>query len=672
MAEIRNPILRGFNPDPSILRVGDDYYIATSTFEWFPGVQIHHSRDLVHWRLLTRPLRRASQLDLRGDPDSCGVWAPCLTHADGRFWLIYTDVKRYGRTTVGGAGGASLRDFHNYLVTAEAIDGDWSDPVFMNSSGFDPSLFHDEDGRRYFVNMLWDHRPGRNRFAGIVAQEYSHDERRLVGARQVIFEGTALGLTEAPHLYKRNGWYYLVTAEGGTGWNHAVTMARSRDLWGPYELHPDTYILSARTRPDAELQRAGHGDLVETQAGETWMAYLCGRPLRNRGRCVLGRETAIQPMVWGADGWLRTAGNDAVPQIKATAPALPPHPFAPAPARAQFDAPELPIDFQWLRTPYPDRLFSLAARPGHLRLYGRESIGSVFEQALVARRQQDFCYTAATRLDVAPTHYQQAAGLVCYYGGAKFHYLHVTHDDTHGRHLRVMSALPRFAAGRRLHRAGAAGARSGRVAGRGRLRAAALFVAAGRRRLARAAGGVRCQHPLRRGGGARHSQFHRRLRRHGGAGHGRHRAAGRFRLVRIPRAHLPALTCHRPAASVLDRLPRTGGRVVDGTALEMRRTFTGFVSSNLTLSASFICAQPATPTLRLAPSSHRKRSAAQPLSASRASTMSGAAACPSSPRNKTVIDAANITVPPSAMPIRRAAGRTRSRAVANSSVAVAK
>ena len=168
---IRNPILPGFNPDPSIVRVGDDYYIATSTFEWYPGVQIHHSRDLVNWRLLTRPLRRPAQLDMLGDPDSCGVWAPCLTHSDGQFWLIFTDVKRYGRTTVGGASGASLRDFHNYLVTSPSIDGDWSDAVHLNSSGFDPSLFHDDDGRKWLVNQLWDHRPGRNRFNGIVLQE---------------------------------------------------------------------------------------------------------------------------------------------------------------------------------------------------------------------------------------------------------------------------------------------------------------------------------------------------------------------------------------------------------------------------------------------------------------------------------------------------------------------
>ena len=320
---IRNPILRGFNPDPSIVRVGDDYYIATSTFEWFPGVQIHHSRDLVHWRLLTRPLTRARQLNMIGDPDSCGVWAPCLTHADGLFHLIYTDVKRYGLTTQAGPGGASLRDFHNYLVTSPRIDGEWSDPVYLNSSGFDPSLFHDDDGRKYLLNMLWDHRPGQNRFAGIVIQEYSADERKLIGDRLNIFPGTALGFTEAPHLYKRNGYYYLLTAEGGTGWGHAVTMARSRKLGGPYELHPDVYILTARDRPDAELQRAGHADLVETPSGETYMVYLCGRPLRNRGRCTLGRETAIQPMVWGADGWLRTAAGDGLPIVDAPAPSLP-------------------------------------------------------------------------------------------------------------------------------------------------------------------------------------------------------------------------------------------------------------------------------------------------------------------------------------------------------------
>lgn len=440
--KIRNPILKGFNPDPSIVRVGDDYYIATSTFEWFPGVQIHHSRDLVHWRLLTRPLSRPSQLNMLGDPDSCGIWAPCLSYADGLFYLIYTDVKRYGRTTVGGASGASLRDFHNYLVTSQQIDGEWSDPIYLNSSGFDPSLFHDDDGRKYLVNMLWDHRPGQNRFAGIVLQEYSVAEQKLIGERQLIFKGTALGLTEAPHLYKRAGYYYLLTAEGGTGWSHAVTMARSRTLPGPYELHPEIYILSSRNRPDAELQRAGHADLVETQSGEPYMVYLCGRPLRNRGRCPLGRETAIQPMTWSDDGWLRTTDSQAFPQTEVAAPKLPAHPFPSASTRADFDTAALPLEFQWLRSPWPAELFSLTDRPGHLRLYGRETVGSLFRQALVARRQQSHCFSAATVIEFEPRHFQQLAGLICYYSGAKFHYLYISHDETLGKHLRVMSALP--------------------------------------------------------------------------------------------------------------------------------------------------------------------------------------------------------------------------------------
>ena len=441
-AHIQNPILRGFNPDPSIVRVGDDYYVATSTFEWFPGVQIHHSRDLVNWRLLTRPLRRPSQLNMLGDPDSCGVWAPCLTYADGLFWLIFTDVKRYGRTTVGGASGASLRDFHNYLVTCPTIDGEWSDPVCMNSSGFDPSLFHDANGRKYFVNMLWDHRPGKNRFAGIVLQEYSVKERKLIGPVKNIFPGTEIGFTEAPHLYQRNGWYYLLTAEGGTGWGHAVTMARSRKIGGPYELHPDKYILTARNRPDAELQRSGHADLVETPVGDTYMVYLCGRPLRNRGRCTLGRETAIQKMTWGRDGWLRTLDGDAMPTEQTPAPKTKTHPFPASPVREDFNEPTLPLDFQWLRTPWPDEIFSLTARPGFLRLIGRETIGALFRQSLVARRQQAHCFSAETVVEFEPEHFQQMAGLVCYYNSSKFHYLYVSHDETSGRHLRVMTCTP--------------------------------------------------------------------------------------------------------------------------------------------------------------------------------------------------------------------------------------
>lgn len=426
-----NPILRGFNPDPSIVRVGADYYIATSTFEWFPGVQIHHSRNLKDWRLVGRPLSRPTQLDMRGDPDSCGVWAPDISHKDGRFHLIYTDVKRYGRTTVDGAKGTSLRDFHNYWIWSDRIDGEWSDPVHLNSSGFDPALFHDDDGRSWLLNMLWDHRPDRQRFAGIVAQEMDLASGRLIGDRRTIFEGTALGFTEGPHLYKRDGWYHLLVAEGGTGRGHAVVMARSRSLFGPYAVHPDGPVLTARDNPELPLQRLGHGDLVETAEGQTWIAYLCGRPLPASDRCVLGRETAIRPMRWDDDGWLRSAAPlaDAIVEL-------------PVRVLDTFDTPVLPEAFQWLRTPYPEYLFSLIERPGYLRLFGRETIGSHFQQALVARRPQAFRYDVRTLMDFDPEHFQQAAGLICYYNSSKYVFLHVTAGDAGERQIQVLSVLP--------------------------------------------------------------------------------------------------------------------------------------------------------------------------------------------------------------------------------------
>ena len=434
---ITNPILPGFNPDPSIVRVGDDYYIATSTFEWYPGVQIHHSRDLVHWRLVAHPLNRAALLDMRGNPDSGGIWAPCLTHADGRFWLVYTDVKRHE---------GSFKDMHNYLTTCATIDGEWSDPVYLNSSGFDASLFHDDDGRKWLVNMEWDYRPGQHPFNGILLQQYDPAARRLVGPVRNIFRGTDLRVTEGPHIYRRNGYYYLLTAEGGTGYTHAVTMARSRNLDGPYEVDPIKHIVTSKDSPESPLQRAGHGDWVETQNGEHYIVHLCGRPLSlhsdsDQQRCPLGRETAIQKAYWTDDGWLRLANGTNTPDAQTPAPDLPSHPWPSTPALTRFNTQQLPLDFQWLRYPWDDTLFSLKARPGYLRLLGAESFGSWFRQSLVARRQQAFCFTATTRVEFEPDTLQQCAGLICYYNAQKFHYLNVTCDESGEKHLAVISCL---------------------------------------------------------------------------------------------------------------------------------------------------------------------------------------------------------------------------------------
>ncbi|MEO0424636.1 MAG: glycoside hydrolase family 43 protein [Pseudomonadota bacterium] len=426
---VSNPILRGFNPDPSICRVGADYYIAVSTFEWYPGVLIYHSRDLARWRLVARPLDRPSLLDLRGVPDSCGVWAPCLSYADGCFWLCYTAVRRFD---------GNFKDTHNYLTTCETVEGTWSDPTYLNSSGFDPSLFHDRDGRKWLTNMVWDHRAGRSPFYGIVLQEFCPQARQLTGERRHIFRGTALDYTEGPHLYRFGDYYYLITAEGGTGYGHAVTMARARAIDGEYEADPAGPLVTAANTPEWPLQRAGHGDLVEAEDGELYLVHLCARPLPGTRRCPLGRETAIQRLRRTQDGWMRLAGGGHLPSVAVELSA----------ARAEsvvdsqyedFTGPELAQGFQWLRTPDPTAFMSLEDAPGNLRLYGKESPGSLFSQALIARRQTHFAYEAMTCMRFEPENFQQLAGLICYYNSAKFHYLYVSWDEALGKHLGIMS-----------------------------------------------------------------------------------------------------------------------------------------------------------------------------------------------------------------------------------------
>jgi len=428
MSIIRNPILPGFNPDPSILRVGDDYYIATSTFEWYPGVQIHHSKDLANWDLVTRPLTRKSQLDMRGDPDSCGIWAPCLSHDGEKFWLVYTDVKRKD---------GSFKDAHNYVVTAPAIEGPWSDPVYINSSGFDPSLFHDEDGRKWFVNMLWDHRVRPLLFAGIALQEFDPKAGKLIGPRKNIFQGTDLKLVEGPHLYRKNGWYYLLTAEGGTGYEHAATLARSRKIDGPYEVHPEKYLVTAKDAPLNPVQRSGHADIVETPDGKTYLVHLMGRPTTQKRRSVLGRETGIQEAEWRDDGWLWLK-HGQVPQLEVEVPGTRDEAKYWAEQRYDFSK-GLSKDFQWLRTPETDRIFKLDGN--RLRLFGRESVGSWFEQALVARRQTHFSYDAEVTVDFSPTDERQFAGLTGYYSRYNFHYLTVTAHSDGKRELLIMSSI---------------------------------------------------------------------------------------------------------------------------------------------------------------------------------------------------------------------------------------
>ncbi|WP_226037077.1 glycoside hydrolase family 43 protein [Aquibacillus saliphilus] len=427
MSKINNPVLPGYHPDPSILRVGDDYYIAVSTFEWFPGVQIHHSKDMVNWRLLTYPLTRTSQLNMIGNINSGGVWAPALSYSDGLFYLIYTDVK---------SREGAFKDTHNYLVTAENIEGPWSEPVYLNSSGFDPSLFHDEDGTKWLLNMIWDHRKGTNSFAGIALQEYSIEEKRLVGPIKNIFKGSEIALTEAPHLYKRNGYYYLVTAEGGTWYTHAVTVARSTSLDGPYEIDPTNPILTSDQSDLSQLQKAGHGSFVETQDGEWYIAHLCGRPVVDK-KCILGRETAIQKCYWTEDDWIRVEGGNH-PRMEVEAPNLPQHPFEQESNYDDFNDETLKKYWNSLRRQFSEDWLSLSDRPGYLRLKGGESMNSYHHQSLLARRLENFQVELETSVEFEPENFQQMAGLIAYYDTDDYVYLRVTDHEERGKCLGII------------------------------------------------------------------------------------------------------------------------------------------------------------------------------------------------------------------------------------------
>lgn len=432
MTMIQNPVLRGFHPDPSIIRVGEDYYIAVSTFEWFPGVLIYHSRDLDHWEFVTAPLNRVSQLDLRGIPNSCGIFAPCLSYSDGIYYLIYTIVK-----TKGG-----FHDSDNYLVTTTDIAGEWSEPVYLNSTGFDPSLFHDRDGRKWLVNRDCDTRSYVAETDGILMREYDPETKQLIGPEYRIYRNSLGTGSEGAHLYWHEGYYYLLTAEGGTDYNHTANMARSREIFGPYEPDPDKPFLTSRGNPWNPLQKAGHASLVSTPEGEWYIAHLVGRPLPNKGTCILGRETAMQKVCWTEDGWLRLAQGGKEPALQIPLPkgvsCSEEAPEGTVQTRDEFDRDTLGYPYQTMRVPLDESIVTLKERKGVLRIYGRDSLHSLYQQALVARRQQAFCYTAETLMEYEPENYHQTAGLICIYDTDNFFYLYVTRDEQGKKRLNVM------------------------------------------------------------------------------------------------------------------------------------------------------------------------------------------------------------------------------------------
>jgi len=412
---IANPIIRGFNPDPAICRCGDEFFIAVSSFQWWPGVPIYHSFDLRHWELFGHALTEERIVNLRRIGDSAGIWAPSLTYADGLFWLVFSP-----------ASGSRRRGYEspNYLTTAEKISGPWTEPVFLNASGNDASLFHDPDGRKYVLNTHQIRSPeGQHRVeghAGTLLQEYDHAQRRLIGAPCNIFRGTEVGVPEGSKLYYRDGWYYLNIAEGGTEYGHCVTLARSRHIRGPYEVHPDNPILTARHDPDNPIQRAGHADFVTLDEDLVALVYLASRPIDRMSLC--GRETFIARGRWGKDGWLRLDRKE--PQGEVPDFGLPPHPFPQKGSFDTFDGPVLGPKWQTLRQSLGGRL-DLTEKPGWLVLHPNHCLlDSIEAPAAVFRRIEDQAFTAETRLSYRPVEIQQWAGLACYYDTRHWYFLY--------------------------------------------------------------------------------------------------------------------------------------------------------------------------------------------------------------------------------------------------------
>lgn len=451
---IHNPILKGFHPDPSIVRVGEDYYIATSTFEWWPGIRLHHSTDLVNWELIEYPLNRTSQLDLRGVGASQGVWAPCLTYDKGVFYLLYTVVNSFY---------CNMYDTNNYLVTAADIHGPWSDPIPLNNFGFDPSMFHDDDGRKYMVSMVTDHRVPKKYAGRLVLQEYDPVQQKMTGPVRDIYRADKIFL-EGPHIFKRNGWYYLFSADTGTGEGHGQTIQRSRNVWGPYEMYRADFmertadneaysILTSRHHEDILLQKSGHCDLVETPEGEWYAVHLCGRAMDRRNpadaprfagerRYMLGRETAIQKMKWTEDDWLVMADGSTTPKEYVEEPCG--HQTAEKPQaetdRDHFDKTVLDPEYQSLRIPMKEYYLSLTERPGYLRMYGRSGLASKFSQTLIAKRLTEFDMDISTKMEFEPEVFKQMAGLILLYDTDNYLYLHVSMDEDSGKCITLLKA----------------------------------------------------------------------------------------------------------------------------------------------------------------------------------------------------------------------------------------
>ena len=437
---IKNPILTGFNPDPCICRKGDDFYIAVSSFEWLPGIPIYHSKDLKHWELYTHVLTLNSQVELRKLPSAKGVWAPSLTYCEEEdsFYAIYG---------VMNSMNARYFDVDNYLIKAKDIRGPWTEPVYLHSAGFDASILHDDDGRKYIVSLEWETREGYEKPGVICVAEYDTKNKCLKEYPKRVYNGgTDRGCIEAPHLTKRGEYYYLMCAEGGTGYNHCVTMARSKSPYGPFEKDPMNPILTSSPNnsneradwdhlkpryynPESALQKSGHGSYVNLDEKTAYLVHLCARPFVPELRCTLGRESAIQKMIWTDDGWLRMADGTNLAKIETEEAYLPAFDAEILPDRDDFDETVLRKDYYSPRI-FPSEFTDCTSREGFIKLRGQESLSSLNRVSLLCRKLPSVEVEASVCLDFNPEIYQHSAGLVLYYDNMNYIALRKYYSDT--------------------------------------------------------------------------------------------------------------------------------------------------------------------------------------------------------------------------------------------------
>jgi xylan 1,4-beta-xylosidase len=395
--KFRNPIIPGFYPDPSVCRVGEDYYLVNSSFAYFPGVPIWHSKDLIHWRQIGYCLTRESQLQLGDSAMSGGIYAPTLRYHEEKFYMVTTNIDK---------------GVHFYVWTHDP-SGEWSDPIYVDQAGIDPSLFFDDDGTVYFTST------GALQSKGIYQCEIDIETGQKLRDTRLIWRGTGGAFPEGPHLYKVNGYYYLMCAEGGTEYGHMETIARGETPYGPFESSPSNPILSHRSLAH-QIHATGHADLVEAHDGSWWAVFLGVRPVGYPYRHHLGRETFLAPVRWTENGW-PIIGNKGIVELEIEVKTLPPVIWEEEPEVDHFDQSQLGMKWNFLRDSR-NVDWSLEPRKSWLALKGSNiGLGETGTPAFIGCRQRQLHCDISARLEFEPQEGDEAGLSV--YMNEKYHYV---------------------------------------------------------------------------------------------------------------------------------------------------------------------------------------------------------------------------------------------------------